>query len=84
MLVASVAALRTAGGSGRCRRGAGSPHVGLNGGRFLMMQRRELVTKAGIALAVSCSMATSPASANGSSAQGLRPELRDSRSSSVR
>lgn len=35
-----------------------------------MMQRRELVTKAGIALAVSCSMATSPASANGA-AQGL-------------
>ncbi|PAN07805.1 hypothetical protein GQ55_1G356800 [Panicum hallii var. hallii] len=69
MSVASVAALRTAGGSGR-RRGAGSPQVGLNGGRFLMMQRRELVTKAGIALAVSCSMATSPASAAGS-AQGL-------------
>ncbi|XP_066322394.1 pheophytinase, chloroplastic-like [Miscanthus floridulus] len=68
MSVASVAALRTA-GSGRCR-GAGSPQVGLNGGRFLMMQRRELVTKAGIALAVSCSMATSSASANGS-AQGL-------------
>jgi hypothetical protein len=35
-----------------------------------MMQRRELVTKAGIALAVSCSMATSSASANGS-AQGI-------------
>lgn len=31
MPVASVAALRTAGGSGRCR-GAGSPQVGLNGG----------------------------------------------------
>ena len=31
-----------------------------------MMQRRELVTKAGIALSVCCSMPTSSASANGS------------------
>lgn len=36
----------------------------------MMMQRRELVTKAGIALSVCCSMATSPAAAN-VSAQGL-------------
>ncbi|TVU28163.1 hypothetical protein EJB05_19672, partial [Eragrostis curvula] len=69
MSVASVAALWTAGSGRRC--GAASPQIGgLNGGRFLMMQRRELVTKAGIALSVCCSMATSPVSANGS-AQGL-------------
>ncbi|KAK3158854.1 hypothetical protein QOZ80_2AG0142490 [Eleusine coracana subsp. coracana] len=69
MSVASVAALRTAGSGRRC-----GAQTGLNGGRLLMMQRRELVTKAGtIALSVCCSsMATSPAasSANGS-AQGL-------------
>ncbi|KAL6912263.1 hypothetical protein ACP4OV_001068 [Aristida adscensionis] len=67
MSLAPVAALRTAGSGRRC--GAGSPHAaGLSGGsRFLMMQRRELVTKAGIALSVCCAM---PAAANGS-AQGL-------------
>ncbi|KAL6633695.1 hypothetical protein ACP70R_026366 [Stipagrostis hirtigluma subsp. patula] len=71
MSVASVAALRTAGSGRRC--GAGSPQAGLNGGKFLMMQRRELVTKAGIALSVCCSMAsaaTATAAAKGS-AQGL-------------
>ncbi|XP_062220049.1 pheophytinase, chloroplastic-like [Phragmites australis] len=67
MSVASLAALRTASGR-RC--GARSPRIGLNGGRFLMMQRRELVTKAGIALSVCCSMPTSSASGNGS-ARGL-------------
>jgi len=62
---ASAAALRSSSGR-RC--GAGS---GLNGGnKFLMMQRRDLVTK-GVALSVSSSLLASSTSSDGTAAQAL-------------
>lgn len=64
MSVASVATLRAA--SGRRCGGVGSRQLGLNGGKFLMMQRRDFVTN-GITLSVCCSLLSS---SNGS-AQGL-------------